>query len=276
MSTADLKVGQIIVSSVSGRRYRVRALLGRGGFGRAYRAVRINRAGRSMSEVCVKTTRDQGSWHREAYFGDMLRGNKRVIQIHDAFPLVRRPDGRTVVLFCLAAELAEHGAVRQYLERTDRPWSPARASREVMALLKVLGELHRSQVTHRDITPENIFVCGGCTLKLGDFGIASQQLGRRVPVLDAFNSDFVSRRVLHGVSPRWGSVDDVFQMGQLLAMLMLGQADGVVTPRALRRIECSAALKAVVTRAIGPRGRRYVDAGKMYTALKRVRARRTV
>jgi hypothetical protein len=57
---------------------------------------------------------------------------------------------------------------------------------------------------------------------------------------------------------------------------MLGQADGVVTPRALRRIECSAALKAVVTRAIGPRGRRYVDAGKMYTALKRVRARRTV
>jgi serine/threonine protein kinase len=273
--TPELKVGQVIVSSVSGRRYKVRALLGRGGFGRAYRAVRVNRAGRSMGEVCVKTTRDQASWHREAYFGDLLRGNRRVIQIHDAFPLVRRPAGRTVVLFCLAAELAEQGAVRECLERASRPWSPARASREVMALLKVLGELHRSQVTHRDITPDNIFVCGRGTLKLGDFGIATQQLGRRVPVLDAFNSDFVSRRVLHGVSPRWGSVDDVFQMGQLLAMLLLGQADGLVTARTLRRIECSAALRAVITRAIGPRGRRYADAGKMFMALRRARGRKT-
>ena len=66
---------------------------------------------------------------------------------------------------------------------------------------------------------------------------------------------------------RWGSVDDVFQMGQVLAMLLLGQADGLVTQRKLRQLDCSPELKAVVAGAIGPRRRRFNNASEMLAAL---------
>ena len=267
MPPTHLRTGQTVASLVSLRRYRIVEPIGRGGFGTTYLATRINRGGRSMGEVCLKTTRDQASWHREAHFGEALRGNRRVIQLHDAFPLVRRRQGRTEALFCLVVELAQHGTVGDYLERTGRAWSPERARREVMALLKVLDQLHLGRVTHRDITPENILVCGRGTLKLGDFGIARHQLGTSAPALDAVNEDFVSRRVRNGTSPRWGSVDDVFQMGQVLAMLLLGQADGLVTQRTLRRLDCSSALKAVVAGAIGPRRQRFNNASEMLAAL---------
>ena len=56
-------------------------------------------------------------------------------------------------------ELAEHGTVADYLKRTGKPWTEARAKREIMALLRVLDQLHGGSATHRDITPFNIFVC---------------------------------------------------------------------------------------------------------------------
>src|SRR5690606_18180348 len=156
-----LAKGRIVKSPVTERRYRIGKVIGTGGYGKAYRALDLT----NRAAVCLKYTFDQLSWHRESYFGELLRRNPRVIQIYDSFPVMAK-SGRGRIRYCLVLELAEHGTVADYLKLTGKPWSEARAKREIMALLRVLDQLHGGSATHRDITPFNIFVCKSGVLKL--------------------------------------------------------------------------------------------------------------
>jgi hypothetical protein len=72
---ADLRHGTVIRSFTSGRRYRIKERLGKGGFGVAYRARPVSEPG--ATDVCIKVTRDAASWHRESYLGEFFRDNPR-------------------------------------------------------------------------------------------------------------------------------------------------------------------------------------------------------
>lgn len=263
-----LKTNRIVKSTVTGTRYRIADVLGEGGFGRVYHAYELNRRGRPAEEVCLKTTTNQASWHRESYFGELFRHSRRVIQLYDSFPLIAGQPGRSTIMYCLVLELAEGGTIDDYLERTGKPWSQARAKREIIALLKLLDQLHVAGATHRDITPPNIFVCGRGILKLGDFGIARHRVAGKLATIDSFNPDFVSRGFLEHNHRKWLAADDVFQMGQLLAMLLCGDATQAVTTTLVNELSCDSGLKRVIKRAIGPRSKRYSDAYEMLQALE--------
>ena len=97
--------GTVLKSPVSKRRYELSHVIGHGGYGKAFEALDI----KAKKRVCLKYTLDQTSWHRESYFGELLKGNKRVIQIYDSFPLMPTRPAR--IRYCLVLELAEHGAV---------------------------------------------------------------------------------------------------------------------------------------------------------------------
>jgi serine/threonine protein kinase len=260
---AKLAQGRIVKSPVTERRYRIGQVIGTGGYGKAYCAVDLT----NRAAVCLKYTFDQLSWHRESYFGELLRRHPRVIQIYDSFPVMPK-SGRGRIRYCLVLELAEHGTVADYLKRTGKPWTEARAKREIKALLRVLDQLHGGSATHRDITPFNIFVCKNGVLKLGDFGIARHELAGRPMKPEAFNPDYVTRGVIDAEHRSWTAVDDVFQMGQLLSMLVLGRPRKKVTLPELRKSDLSPELKAIIKRAIGPRSRRFPDAWEMMQALR--------
>jgi serine/threonine protein kinase len=257
-----LENGQWLESPYTGKRYVVGDQVGAGGFGQAYAAVEVSRSGRHQREVCVKVTQDQASWHRESYFGEVLAECPRVIQLYESFPLERRIGGIKATFYYLVSELAI-GTIRDYLEATKKPWHPVRAKREVTELLKVLTQLHAGGVTHRDLTPMNIFVTEGFKLKLGHFGVAAQALYGKRPRVMAFNPYFVTAG-FDGTPP-----DDVFQMGQLLAALLLGNAESLVTVNQVKRVlTCDAMLKEVLLRAIGPKHHRYRDAYELMQALR--------
>lgn len=261
-----LKPNELIVNPLSGSRYRILRQLGEGGFGRAYAAQSLNSRGKPVEDVCLKTTLDQSSWHREAYFGELLSRANRVIQTYDSFPLAGK-SGRGQILFCLVMELAEHGTIADYLEQTGKPWSEKRAVREIVALLKVLDQLHGANATHRDLTPMNVFVCGRGMLKLADFGIARHELAGKPHTVEAFNPAFVTQGFRDWKHRHWLSVDDVYQMGQLLGVLLLGDPSETVTAKRVSGLEIDAALKQVICRAIGPRAKRFADAYEMLQAL---------
>jgi serine/threonine-protein kinase len=263
-----LKSHRLITSPGTGTRYKVGKVLGEGGFGRTYLAVELDRRGQPVQEVCLKTTFDQASWHRESYFGELFRHSRRVIQLLDSFPLPQTTGGQNHILYCLVLELAGGGNIADYLERAGTPWSEARAKREIMALLRTLDQLHAGGATHRDLTPMNVFVCGRGVLKLGDFGIARHQVAGKLITIDAFNPQFVSRGFVAQEHRRWLAADDVFQMGQLLAMLLRGDASERVDVAMVKQLGCSQSLEAVIKRAIGPRGKRFVDAYEMLQSLE--------
>ncbi len=255
---------ETIVSPESRLPYRVDRLLGEGGYGQAYLATRLGRSRDVPAAVCIKASEHIDGWLREAYFGRLLDGDPRAIRVFDAFPLLRpnRP-----VLYCLALEYATHGDLRTFLHSTGRKWPEFAARREIAGILHVLQKLHRGQMLHRDLTPMNVFVCGERTLKLGDFGIVRHQGDRRGIRARTLNRLTAPLEILDGAAPKWQARDDVYQVGQLLGMLVKGDARSRIRTGEIRRLPCTDHLKEIVYRCIGERRKRYESADELIEAL---------
>jgi eukaryotic-like serine/threonine-protein kinase len=255
---------EVVVSPESRLEYRVDRMLGEGGYGQAYLATRLGRARGVPATVCIKASEHIDEWVREAYFGQLLDGDPRAIRVYDAFPWMRpnRP-----VLYCLALEYARHGDLRAFLHRTDKKWPEAAARREIAGILQVLGKLHRGQMLHRDLTPMNVFVCDDRTLKLGDFGIVRHQGDRRGIRVRTLNRLTAPLEILDGAAPKWQARDDVYQVGQLLGMLVKGDARARIRTGEIRGLRCTDHLKEIVYRCIGERRKRYESADELIQAL---------
>jgi len=256
---------QVIASPETGLRYRIERLLGRGGFGEVYLSRRVTSSSTVPEEVCIKVSDSIDGWVREAYFGKLLDGHPRAIGVFDMFPLMRA-DGR--MLYYLALEYACHGDLGIYLQRTGQGWPESRVRREIAGILQVLGKLHRGQLLHRDLTPMNVFVCDGATLKLGDFGIVRQQSDQRGVTVRTMNALTAPSDIIAGAVPKWQSRDDVYQVGQLLAMLVKGNARQRIRTSDVRGLPCSDHLKEIVYRCIGERRKRYDTADELIGALR--------
>jgi serine/threonine-protein kinase len=260
-----LAPGQTIQSPETRLQYRIERMLGQGGFGQAYLARRVSASDEVPDVVCIKVSARIDGWLREAYFGQLLDGHPRAIRMFDAFPLVR-PNGQ--VLYYLALEYAEHGDLNAFLRVSERGWSEARVRREIAGILEVLRKLHRGQLLHRDLTPLNIFVCAGPKLKLGDFGIVRQQSDRRGITAHTMNAMTAPSDLIGRAAPKWQARDDVYQVGQLLGMLLKGDARERIHTGDVRRLACSDQLKEIVHRCLGERRKRYESAEEMITALR--------
>ena len=256
---------QIVESPETKLRYHIGRLLGEGGFGQVYLARQLGPASSAADPLCIKVSTHIDGWLREAYFGQLLDGHSRAIRIYDAFPLLR-PDAR--VLYCLTIEYARHGDLRTYLFRNAKGWPERKVRREIAGVLEVLGKLHRGQMLHRDLTPLNVIVCEGPLLKLGDFGIVRQQSDRRGITARTMNAMTAPSDILAGAAPKWQARDDVYQMGQLLGMLVRGDARTRLRTNDVRHLGCSDHLKEIIYRCIGERRKRYESADEMIEALR--------
>ena len=257
---------QVIASPETHLQYRIERLLGQGGFGQVYLARRIGRSAAVPEIVCIKVSPRMDGWLREAYFGQLLDDHPRAIRVFDTFPLMR-PGER--VLYCLALEYARHGDLGAFLERDTTRWSETLVRREIAGILEVLGKLHRGQMLHRDLTPMNVFVCDNRRLKLGDFGIVRQQSDRRGITARTMNTLTAPSEILAGAAPKWQARDDVYQVGQLVGMLVRGDARSRIRRPDVRTLQCSDHLKEIVYRCIGERRKRYDSAGELIEALQK-------
>jgi len=260
-----LRATQVITSPETRLQYRVERLLGTGGFGQAFLARRLGRSSAVPETVCIKASHRIDGWLREAYFGQLLEGQERAIRVFDAFPLAT--EGQPLV-YCLALELARHGDLSAFLQRDSRKWTEAAVRREMAGILDVLAKLHRGQMLHRDLTPVNVFVCDDRRLKLGDFGIVRQQSDQRGITARTMNAMTAPSEFLARGAPKWQARDDVYQVGQLLAMLVKGDANARVRLSEIRGLSCSDHLKEIVYRCIGERRKRYEDARELIDALR--------
>jgi len=266
-----LKPGQIVRSPETELEYRVERLIGEGGFGQVYLAQRLGHSKLVPRVVCIKVSQRIDGWLREAYFGQLLDGHPRAIRVYDTFPLwqVSGP-----LLYCLALEYARHGDLDVFLHRSGRQaWPETIVRREIAGILEVLGKLHRGQLLHRDLTPMNVFVCGHRQLKLGDFGIVRQQTNQRGITSRTLNTFTAPSEFLSGAAPKWQARDDVYQVGQLVGMLIKGDARERIGTHDVRALACSDHLKEIVHRCIGERRKRYESADDLIDALRNPPAR---
>ena len=258
-----LRRGEVLVSAETRTQYVIDRLLGEGGFGQVFLATRLGKSAAIPETLCIKISTRIDGWIREAYFGQLLDDHPRAIRLYDAFPIVRGNQ----VMYCLALEYAKHGDLGAFLDRHDKRWSEAATRREIAGILQVLGKLHRGQMLHRDLTPMNVFVCDGFHLKLGDFGIVRQQSDRRGITARTMNLLTAPSDIVAGAAPKWQARDDVYQMGQLLGMLIRGDTRRRIRTPDVRKLTCTDHLKEIIYRCIGERRKRYESATELIDAL---------
>ncbi len=251
-----------VYSNETGRRYRLDRLIGKGGFGEIYLATPTP-MGVLPARVCVKISFQLTGWLREAYFAQLLERQSRALRVFDRF--VESDAART--RYYLVMEFAEHGDLAAWLAaQGGQPEKYVR--QEIAAILETLDVLHRGQALHRDLTPFNVFVCENERLKLGDFGIATHQASRLGVTADAFNPLGAPTEIAWGKVRKWQQRDDIYQVGQLIAMLLRGDVHSPMRSRDVRRLPCSDHLKEVIHRCLGAREKRYEAAGDLIAALR--------
>ena len=149
-------------------RFRIDAQLGAGGMGDVFRAYDpvLDRA------VALKVLRTERS-------ADDRQRMRRVVREARAAAALTHPN--TVTIFevgeadrevFIAMELLEGEDLRSVIERGDA--STADKLRWLLEAARALAVAHERGLVHRDVKPENMFVCKGGTLKLLDFGIAKR------------------------------------------------------------------------------------------------------
>jgi eukaryotic-like serine/threonine-protein kinase len=220
----------------------------------------------------LKVAGEPRAWHREAYFGDLLKEESGIVRVHESFAWVPHPKSAGDIvpkpLYCLISELMDGGDLFHYLQRHREPWPEAKARREIIRLLRAVTLLHSTSAVHRDITPRNVFVAADRVLKLGDFGIALHGVGEKDVRADAFARRFAPAAIQRGQTRSWRPADDIYQIGCLYVALLCGSADSRVTARTVKSLACSPEAKSVIQRSIGDRRKRFADSREMLARLE--------
>lgn len=183
-NTRCLKPGVILKE-----RYKIEEVIGAGGFGITYRAwdpllqsyVAIKEyypsgiATRSAdsSKVCVPVGQEQREYHRgrirflkEAQDVARFQLEPNIVSIYD---YLEENDTAYMVMEYL------HGCtLKQYIREHGGRLDTDHILHICLSVLDALAVVHKAGMIHRDISPENIFICEDLTVKLIDFGAAKQ------------------------------------------------------------------------------------------------------
>ncbi len=168
-------------------RYYIGVVLGCGGFGITYKAydtvldvvvaikeyyprglVRRSEDGNSV-DVCIKEDEHEyraGLYRFMAEARTLARFSKHenIVSVYNYYELNRTAN--------IVMEYLEGMTLKQYLDVNEGKMSVNDTLWVMQSMAKALIALHKENILHRDISPDNIFLCSNGKVKLLDFGAA--------------------------------------------------------------------------------------------------------
>lgn len=215
-------------------RYRVKRLLGEGGFGKTFEVEDVlansgESGSRKVLKVLLKTSdKAVELFQREADVLSRLQ--------HPGIPRVE-PDGYFTLwlpdavnpLHCLAMEFIEGQNLQKWVEeQKEFPLSGELAFEWLKQLVEILHALHQQQYFHRDIKPENIMLTPCGQLVLIDFGAVREVTDTMLAKLGALQAGITSL-VSIGYTPteqingKAVPQSDFFALGRTFVYLLTGE-----------------------------------------------------
>jgi serine/threonine protein kinase len=187
--------------------YFATSLLGQGGqgvvWGGTYGAL----------QVAIKVQTDFNAWNREWNIHWKCFGHPFIISVFDQFV---QPDGAHVLVMeradCSAQQLVDRGT----------KFTPMQICRIGADLASALEAIHAKGIRHRDITLKNVLRFADGKFKLGDFGIARQDMAADdLAMTQVGTPGWFPPEVLRGNGSTPSS--DIYQLGLVLLSLLLGR-----------------------------------------------------
>ncbi|AKF05391.1 serine/threonine-protein kinase [Sandaracinus amylolyticus] len=160
-----LRVSKARLGKTVRRKWRLDALLGVGGMAAVYAATHRNgsRVAIKMLHPLVATEEAKRRFLREGYLANSV-GHPGVVRVLDD------DEAEDGAIF-LVMELLDGESLESFATRRVQLGAP-----ETLAVaeqvLEVLAVAHAKGIVHRDVKPENVFLCVDGRVKLLDFGIA--------------------------------------------------------------------------------------------------------
>ncbi|MDX2705508.1 protein kinase [Streptomyces sp. PA03-6a] len=151
-------------------RYRLGAVLGKGGMGTVWRAV-DETLGRTVAVKELRFPHNIDEDEKRRLVTRTLREAKATARIRNTgavtvFDVVEE-DGRPWIVMELVEGRSLSDAIRE-----DGPLTPKRAAEVGLTVLDVLRAAHKEGILHRDVKPSNVLIADDGRVVLSDFGIA--------------------------------------------------------------------------------------------------------
>lgn len=275
ISVSDAPVGRLLDG-----RYRIEALLARGGMATVYRAVDV----RLDRQVALKVMHAELAADDE-FVARFIGEARAVAQLSDPNVVNVFDQGEDDGAVFLAMEYIEGRTLRDVLH--DRGRLGADLALEVAeSVLSALAAAHRAGIVHRDVKPENVLVGSDGRVKVADFGLAraltnsskttrgllgtvnyispEQALGEKAtPRSDVYSAGIMLFELLTGRTPHEGPTDFVIVRSHIDEDVP-PPSDFVPLPRAVDDLVLTATSRE-------PAGR-YADAGEFLAATRIARA----
>ncbi len=190
--------------------------IGEGGMGVVHRARHVG-----LDRVCaLKLLPGPACPDKLARFEREARLTRELVHPNTVrvFDSGRTPDGGAYY----AMELLEGETLRELVER-EGALAPERVTEIIGAICSALEAVHARGLVHRDVSPDNVFVCrtadGGEVVKLLDFGLAMEIGEAQAPDLVVGTPLFISPEAIaapHTVSAK----SDIYSLGALAYYLL--------------------------------------------------------
>ena len=201
---------------VLGETYQLRETLGRGGMGAVYAAIDLN-LNRHVA-IKVPSTREAAEMMRQeaqALAAFSHRGLPAVyaLDTHEDWPFIvmERIYGRT-----LEAAIEEASASGGMPVNRALHWT--------LELIDVLQVLHRANLAHRDLKPDNVMLAPGDRLVLLDLGIVRQErfIGREQTI--SGSPHYIAPETVRGsVRPGEAHLVDIYALGITAYQMLTGR-----------------------------------------------------
>ena len=212
---SSLDSGRFLPGTMLTDRYRVVALLGRGGMGEVYRVDDL-KLGRQVALKLLPAALERDEVRLARFLNEVrlsLRvSHPNVCRVHDI--------GEVEGEHFLSMEYVDGENLGSLLRRVGR-LPQERAAQMAQQLCAGLAAAHEQGVLHRDLKPANVMIDGRGQVKITDFGLAS--------LMDELQTDIRSGTPAYMAPEQWsgqkiGAHSDIYSLGLVLYELFTGKA----------------------------------------------------
>ena len=141
--------------------------------------------------------------------------NKNIVHIHSYF------EENGTAYFVM--DYIEGTSFDEYLKQHGGKISVLEAEKILIPIMDALEAVHAKGIIHRDVTPDNIYICSDGTVKLLDFGAARYSLGDKSRSLDVILKHGFAPKEQYTRHGRQGSYTDIYSLAATFYFAITGR-----------------------------------------------------